>query len=69
MNPKRPYHNAEQEKAWLAVEVTLEAYTAAAYAARQADKRGDDAAYPGLLQAALRAEREFDGAWKHYHRI
>lgn len=65
----RPYHTPEQERAWLAVESTIEAWAAADWAAREADKRGDDEHYPALLREALRAERELDGAWAHYHRI
>ena len=69
MNPKRPYHNAEQEQAWLAVEATLQASTDAHWAAKEADRLGDDANYPRLLAESLRADREFEGAWAHYHRI
>ena len=65
----RPYHTPEQEKAWLAVESTLETWGKSDAALRAADEAGDDAAYNVLLQATLRAERELDGAWDHYHRI
>lgn len=65
----RAHHTPEQWAAWFAIERTMEAWVKADAAARHADATDDDSGYPALLRAALRAERELDGAWAHYHRI
>ena len=68
MGTQRPYHNDEQEAAWLAVESTLEASTQATFALRNCGECSDDE-YARLLSAANRADAEFAGAWKRYHAI
>lgn len=63
-----PHHSDEQHQAWLAVEATLDACTAATIALRDCGE-GTDAEYARLLAEANRADREFAGAWDHYHSI